>query len=224
MQRDVLVARPRATTGKKVSQLRRQGILPAVVYGPGVGSVPIELDARQAARVLTGLGGASLIDLQVGQETHKVLVREVQRDAIRLDLLHVDFLQVAMDRPIRAAVPVELVGTSPAVRTLGGVLVTGLSEIEVEALPSDLPERVAVDLEQLAQIDDAVSVGDLYLGKGVKLLTDAAEVLARVIYQAEPVEEVAEEVPAAATEPELVERRRKEELEEEAEKEKKEAE
>jgi large subunit ribosomal protein L25 len=147
-----------------------------------------------------------------------VLVREIQRDVIRRNVLHVDFLKVAMDVRITAEVPIELVGRAPAVEELGGVLVTGINSIEVEALPADLRDRVTVDLESLVKIDDSITAGDLFLGEGVELLTDPAELVARVIYQVEEVlEEVVEpEVVPVAAEPELVERgKREEELPEE---------
>jgi len=118
-----------------------------------------------------------------------------------------------MDVVIRTEVPVELVGEAPAVKMLAGILVSGLDEIEVEALPSDLPDRVSVDMSVLENIDDAITVGDLFLGKGVKVLTDASEVVAHVIYQAvEEVEEVVEAV-AVEGEPEVIERARREEEE-----------
>jgi large subunit ribosomal protein L25 len=175
--------------------------------------MPLELDTLQASKVLDRTSGATLIDLELEGEVHKVLVREMQRDFIRHDLRHVDFLKVAMDVAIRARVPIERVGDAPAVTSLGGVLVTGVDEIEVEALPGELPERVTVDLERLDQIGSTITVGDLFLGKGVEVLTDAGEVVARVIYQAaEEVEEPkAEEVVPTAVEPELIERRKKEE-------------
>jgi large subunit ribosomal protein L25 len=212
-----LKAEARTVVGKRVGALRRDGVLPAILYGTGISPQPIQLDAREARKALARVSAATLIDLEVGDEVHKVLVREVQRDVIRRDLRHVDFLKVAMDVAIRTEVPVELVGEAPAVKMLGGVLVSGVDEIEVEALPSDLPDRVSVDISILTKIDDAINVGDLFLGKGVKVLTDASEVVAHVIYQAvEEVEEVVEAVEVEA-EPEVIERGRREEEEAEGE-------
>lgn len=178
-----LNADKRVVIGKKVKALRRQGRLPAVLYGVGMEPLPIELDAREATKVLSGVSGSTLVSLSVGKDQHQVLVRDVQRDVILRDLIHVDFLKVAMDVTIRTEVPIELVGEAPAVSDQGGVLVTELTEIEIEALPSDLPDRVTVDLEPLAEIDDTITVGDLYFGEGVEVLTNAEEVLVRVIYQ-----------------------------------------
>lgn len=213
MESHKLKAEARAVVGKRVGALRREGVLPAILYGAGISPQPIQLDAREARKALARVSAATLIDLELGDEVHKVLVREMQRDVIRRDLRHVDFLKVAMDVVIRTEVPVELVGEAPAVKMLGGVLVSGVDEIEVEALPSDLPDRVSVDISVLVKIDDAITVGDLFLGKGVKVLTDAGEVVAHVIYQAvEEVEEAVEAVEVEA-EPEVIERARREEEE-----------
>lgn len=212
-----LEARRRTVVGKKVKALRRQGLLPAIMYGAGIEPIPLELDAREATRALSGISGGSLIDLKVNGEVHKVLVREIQRDVIKRNPIHVDFLKVSMTETIRTTVPVELVGEAPAVREKGGVLVTGVSEIEVEALPTDLPERVTVDLEVLEEIEDSISVGDLFLGKGVKVLTDPEELIARVIYQVEEAVEEEEVEVEAVAEPEVIERGKREEEEGESE-------
>lgn len=217
MGSEMLSANPRRVVGKQVKALRREGRLPAVLYGAGMEPLAIELEDREASRLLNRISGSTLLQLQVQGEEHMVLVREIQRDVIRRNPIHVDFLKVAMDVRITAEVPIELVGRAPAVEELGGVLVTGINSVEVEALPADLRDRVTVDLESLVKIDDSITAGDLFLGEGVELLTDPGELVARVIYQAEEVieEAVAEEVVPTAEEPELVERGRREELEEE---------
>jgi large subunit ribosomal protein L25 len=218
MESRTLIAETRTGIGGgRVKALRRMGKLPAVLYGPGIQPQILQLDAHDSSKALMQSTGATLFDLQVGDETHKVLVREMQRDYIRNELLHVDFLKVAMDVAIRAEVPIELVGTAPAVKEFGGVLVPGISEIEVEALPADLPDRIMVDLEALRNIEDSITVADLFVGKNVRVLTDPNETVAHVIYQAAEVEEVEEEVvegaEAVAAEPELVERGKREEEE-----------
>ena len=192
METVTLTAEVRNTIGKQVKALRREGILPAVMYGVGVEPLPLGLDEKVASRVLANVSGSTLIDLKVGKDTHKVLVREFQRDVIRRDILHVDFLVVAMDVVIRAVVPVALVGEAPAVEDFEGVLVSGLSEIEVEALPSDLPEQLSVNLESLATMSDVITVGDIVLGERVSLVTDPDETIANVIAQV--IEEEPEEV------------------------------
>lgn len=209
----VLHAKQRSVIGRQVKALRREGLLPAVLYGTGIEPIPLELDIPEAKKVLSRLGSSTLVSLKVGRQTHQVLVREIQRDVIRWDMMHVDFLKVAMDEIIRTSVPVELVGEAPAIKELGGVLVTGLAEIEVEALPADLPDRMMVDLEILVEIDDTITVGDLSFGKGVDVLTGLDEVLVHVIYQVEEEieEEVIEEEILEEEEPEVIERGKREE-------------
>lgn len=212
-----LDAERRQAVGKKVRAVRRQGMVPAVLYGSGVDGLPIQLEAKEAERLLAGASASTLVDLKVGDDQHKVLVRDVQRDVIQRTLVHIDFLKVAMDVAIRTTVPIELVGEAPAAKELGGVLVTGVTEIEVEALPSDLPDRVVVDLEPLVEIDDAITVGDLYIGEGVNVKTDPDENVAHVIYLAEEEEEEEEELEGLlelGAEPELVDQRGLEDEEE----------
>lgn len=215
MERLKMEAKSRRVVGKQVRALRRQGLLPAVLYGRGISPQPLELEARAASKVLSRAGGSTLVELTVDGETHNVLVREIQRDPIRADIRHVDFLKVAMDVAIRTSVPLEIVGEAPAVKTYGGVLVTGLGEIEVEALPGDLPDRVTVDLSGLTGIGQSITVGDLYAGKNVKVLTPPDEVVLRVMAQV--AEEVEVGAPAAeVVEPEVIERpKRAVEVEEE---------
>ncbi|MCJ7511676.1 MAG: 50S ribosomal protein L25 [Anaerolineales bacterium] len=211
-----LEAARRKTTGKQVRALRREGKLPGVIYGAGIEATPIELDARQASKVLGRTTRATLVDVVLEGETHPSLVREIQRDPIRRIIRHVDLLKVAMDQTIRAEVPIELIGEAPAVKTLGGVLVAGVNAIQVEALPANLPDRVVVDLKVLVNIDDAITVGSLSLGAGVEVLTDSDSLVARVIYQAEEIIE-APVVAAVVAEPEVISKPTKEEDEDEKE-------
>lgn len=221
MSEFVLDAKKRKVKGKQVKALRREGLLPAVLYGAGIEATPIVLDAVETSKVLSSVGGSTLVELNLGKTKHNVLVRAVQRDVIQDDVIHVDFLNVAMDVKIRTEVPVELVGEAPIVKEAGALLVTGLATIEVEALPSDLPDRVTVDLSVLTEMDSMITVADLDLGEGVELLTSPDEVLANVVYQEEEEfeeeEELLEELIPEELEPELVERgrREEEELEEE---------
>lgn len=212
-----LDAKERKTIGKQVKALRRQGILPAVMYGVGIEPLPLELDEKVASRVLANVGRSTLIDLNVGKDSHKVLVREFQRDVIRRDILHVDFLVVAMDVAIGAVVPVVLIGESLAMEELGGIVVSGLTEIEVEALPADLPEQVSVDIGALVSMSDVITAGDLVLGERVTLITDPDETIANVIAQMaeEEVEEVEVEELEEGVEPEEGEEEGEESPEEE---------
>jgi large subunit ribosomal protein L25 len=207
----ILHAKKRKIIKSKVKTLRNEGILPAVLYGAGIESTPIELDLREATKALAHVGASTLISLKLGNTNHQVLLREVQRDYIRGDILHIDFLKVSMDVAIRTEVPIELIGESLAVRELGGLLVSGLSEIEVEALPGNLPDKFEVDLSAIKSMDDVITVADLEIGEGVEVLTSEDEVLASVVYQEEEeIEEEEEELLEVGMEPELVERGKRE--------------
>jgi len=189
-----LKVRKRTLIGKRVKTLRQDGRLPGVLYGAGIESVPIELDVREASRLLSRASGSTLIELDLDNELHSVLVRATQRDVIRGNYLHVDFLKVAMDIRIRAEVPIELIGEAPAAEAAGVVLLTGVTTVEVEALPADLPDRITVNLEVLENLEDSIAVADLIIGENVTMLTESEELIARPIYQAEEViEEVVEE-------------------------------
>lgn len=210
----LLQAHQRTVIGKQVGALRRSGMMPGILYGRGTEPIAIEMESQAASKVLEQASASTLLDLELGGQTHKVLVRELQRHPLRRTVDHVDLMKVALDVAIRTSVPLELTGEALAVKTFGGVLVTGVSEIEVEALPQDLPSHITVDLEPLATMEARIVVGDLFLGKGVRVLTDPQAVVARVIYQVE--EKLEEEVaPAVALtpEPEIIGRGKKEEEE-----------
>ncbi len=217
MEAVTLSANERKTIGKQVKALRRQGILPAVIYGVGIDPLPIEVDEKVASRILANVGRSTLIDLKIGKDTHKVLVREFQRDVIRRNILHVDFLVVAMDVIISAVVPVVLIGEAPVMEELGGIVVSGLNEIEVEALPANLPEQVTADIGVLASMNDVITAGDIVLGEKVTLITDPGEMIANVIAQMaeEVIEEEEVEELEEGVEPELGEEEEVEESSEE---------
>jgi large subunit ribosomal protein L25 len=184
METRKLSATTRTVTGKQVGQLRRQGMLPAVMYGPGTAPQSIQFNSREASKVFRRVHGAELIDLEMDGEMRKVLVHDLQRDAIRGDFLHADLYVVDMARPIRVRLPIHLAGTSPAVVSLSGVLVRGIPELEVECLPGDLITQVVADLGELKEIGNALHVRDLSLPKTIKVLTDPDEQVVRITYQA----------------------------------------
>jgi large subunit ribosomal protein L25 len=194
METPKLKVQKRTLIGKRVKTLRQNGQLPGVLYGAGIESMPIALDGRDASRLLSRASSSTLIELDFKDESHSVLVRGVQRDVIRGDYVHVDFLKVALDVTIRAQVPIELIGEPPAAEEAGVVLLTGVSEVEVEALPAALPDRITVNLEILENLEDSISVADLFAGEGVTILTEPDELIARPIYQEEEIiEELVEE-------------------------------
>jgi large subunit ribosomal protein L25 len=224
MKKVVLKATPRTVTGKKVKALRREGTLPAVIYGHRVEPIAISFPAHEAGLTLGRISSSQLVTVELDGKEYPTLVREKQRDYIRGTLTHVDFLAVSLDEKIRASVGIETSGASPAVKDFNAVLVSGLTALEVEALPADLPERVVVDLSSLLKIGDVIHVSDVHLSDKVQVLDAPDELI--VIATAPKVEVIEEVVPVAEVEgeePEIsVERGKKEgeeaeEQEEEAE-------
>jgi large subunit ribosomal protein L25 len=201
-----IVANARTLRGKRVKAIRRAGLLPAIMYGVGMEPQMLELPAHETERILLRVSGSTLIDLKVDKKTHKVLIREIQREVISRKPIHIDFLEVAMDVTIRAVVPLEFVGEAPAVRDLGGILVTILNEIEVEALPSDLPDRISVDISSLETIEASLTVSDLEIGAGVTIINEPDDAVANVVYQVEEEEPEEIEEELEDMEPDLVER------------------
>jgi len=215
MEEVVLKAIRRNVLGKQVKAIRREGRLPAVIYGHYIDPISIELDLRDASKSLTGLAPSALVTLEVDGTPHRTLVREKQRNKITGILLHIDFMAVSMKEKLRSQVYMEIVGLAPAIKDFSGVLVTGSDEVEVECLPQDLPERIVVDISGLLKIGDGIYVRDLAVPEGVKILEDPDTMVALITAQAAEEVEVApvvEEVPI--TEPEIIERGRKEEEEE----------
>lgn len=216
METLVLNADRRSISGKHVGRLRREGLLPAVVYGPGSEPVAIQLNAREAGRTIRKIEGTQLVDLVVDGQTRKVLVHELQRDSIRGDYLHVDFYAPDMSRPFRVAIPIHLTGASFAVTSLSGVLVRGITDLVIECLPGDLIPSISMNLEPLKEIGQALYVRDLQAPANIKVLSDPDDMVARVTYQAK--EEDLSAAPAVATaEVEVVEKGKKEEEGEEGE-------
>ena len=211
---EVLInAQKRNVTGKQVKALRRQGLLPGVIYGRHIEAFPIQMDAHDASLILDKLTASSLITIDVDGEKFNVLMRDRQRDVIFGDLLHVDFLVVSLTEKLRATIELKLVGEAPVADNPEVVVTQVLNAIEIEALPQDLPEVIEVDISTLETVDDEITVADLDLGEDIAILTDPNETIVSVGYVAQ--EEVAEE--AEVVEPEVVEKGKKEAAEEEAE-------
>jgi large subunit ribosomal protein L25 len=206
MEEIVLKATPRDITGKQVKVMRRQGQLPAVLYGVGVQPTSIVLDLRETSRILSQTGTSALITLELEGKRIKVLIRERQRNPIGGVLRHLDFHAISMVQKLRIEVPVLLVGESPAVTEKDGVLVQSSEKVTVECLPADIPENVTGDISGLTDIGNALYVRDLIIPANATLVTDPDEMVANVSFQAaEEVEEVVEEV-VEETEPEVIER------------------
>lgn len=218
MDKVVLKAEKRDVTGKQVKALRRAGKLPAVIYGHNTDPVSISLDSHSASLALGRLTSSSLVTIQLDGREFPTLVREKQRDYIKNRLLHVDFLAVSLTETIRASVVVNFIGVSTAVKDYNAVLVTNLQSLEVECLPTDLPERIDVDISALERPGDGIRVRDVKVSDKVQILNDPDTMVAVATF-AKVEEEAAVPgaegaAPEAEAEPELaVERGKKEEEE-----------
>ncbi|MBI5742825.1 MAG: 50S ribosomal protein L25 [Candidatus Niyogibacteria bacterium] len=175
----LITAQKREITGKKVAGLRAKGLLPAVLYGWGE-KTPRLLTVEEKAfrKAWKEAGEASIIDLEVNGENKGVLIQDVAFDPRYNTPLHVDFYAVQMDKPLAVTVPLVFEGESGAVKNLGATLVKVAYEIEVEALPKNLPHNIKVDLSKLAEIDSRILVGDLELPAGVSVNAPADDVVA----------------------------------------------
>ena len=193
MEKVALKATKREALGKKVGALRRAGKLPAVLYGHGIETTPVMLDYREATLRLSHLTSSSLVMIDLDGKEYPALVREKQRDYLKNVLLHVDFQVISMTEKVTTKVGIELTGTAPAVKEFSAVIVTVLSELEIECMPQDLPARVVVDISGLAEVGAAIHVRDVVISDQVKILDDPDEAI--VVASATREEKVVEEAP-----------------------------
>ena len=197
MTRPALVAHRRDITGKDVDRLRRQGILPAVLYGHGEESQAIQVDAKAFETISRTAGHHALIDLRIdGGRAHPAVIHGVQEHPIKRVPIHVDFYMVKMTEEITMDVPLEPVGTSVAVEKHNGTLLQTIDHLRLRALPADMPQAVEFDISALDSFDAVIHVRDLQLPPRVTLLTDADEPVAHV----QPSRAEVEREAAAATE------------------------
>ncbi len=189
----------RQLIGRKVKQLRRQGIIPANLFGNKIKSIAIQVEEKAFTKVFNQVGETGIVEVVVGGEKYPSLVAGFAKDSMSKKILHVDFHNVSLKEKVTATIPLHVTGEAPAVKEQGGVLNQSLHEIEVEALPTHLPESIEVDISGLAAIGDSISVSDLKVGSDVELKAEPETV---VIAIAEPApEEVEEEAPAEGETP-----------------------
>lgn len=173
-------AQERTITGRKVSQLRAQGLVPIVMYGPKTPSMQLQVSYGDLERTLRDAGGTNLIELNVNGDTYQVLAREVQRDVIKREILHADFFALDPSSKITVDVPVVMLNESPAVAAREGILLTGPNALSVEMRASNMINQIEVDLSSLAELGDSIYVKDLDVGENVNILNDPDEMIARV--------------------------------------------
>lgn len=177
-----LLAQLRQEKGKAVNKMRRAGLVPGVVYGHGIGNVNVAVLEKNLARVFRVVGENSLLELEIeGGKSHHVIIQEIQTDPVKDFMSHVDFLEVRLDQKIKAEVPIVFIGESAAVKELGGVLVKSIHNLEVEALPQDLPHNIEVDISFIKTFEDHIKISDIKVGTKAKVLAEADLTVASVV-------------------------------------------
>jgi large subunit ribosomal protein L25 len=173
---------PRNVTGKKVKSLRRQGIIPAHLYGRETDSLALQAEKQSIIGLLRSAGPNAIIDLRINGEgePRSVVLRGVQRDPVTDELVHIDFFQISLTEKLRADVPLVIVGESPGVQIQGGLLLHSLDHLTIEALPTEIPARIEVDVSVLEEIDSALFVRDLAVPGNVEVLSDPDQVVVKV--------------------------------------------
>ncbi len=203
-----VAAQSRTETGKNANRrLRAQGLVPGVVYGPGQQAVSVAVSPKQIGAILRSARGENtLFDLELAGSRKKVILKEYQCEPVGGHILHADFYEVALDKPLRVKVPIELQGTPVGVKVEGGLLDFITREIDVECLPADIPEKVVVDVTPI-ELGKHLRVGEIRPPEKARILTDAELVVAHVVTRraeevAAPAAAAAEGAPEAAAKPE----------------------
>lgn len=179
--RPVLTVKERKVFGREVRKLRREGVLPANLFGKKIKSEALALPLKEFAKIYEQVGETGLVDLKTDGKSHSVLIHNVQLDPVKNEPIHVDFHEVSLTEKTKARIPIEFVGEAPAVEQKIGILIQPLSEVEVEALPTDLPEKIQVDISSLKAVDESLTVADLKVDtKTVTVLADKDEVVVKI--------------------------------------------
>lgn len=179
----MLRAKARNIFGKKLNSVRKRGELPAILYGQGVSNLPLFVNRSEFKKVWEKAGETTLIRLFLEDEKdpHNVLIHDVALDPVNAEFYHIDFYQVRLDQKIMARVPLVWVGDSPAVIDEGGVLVKALQELEVRALPQDLPHEIVADISSLKTFEDVIFVKDVRVPNGVEVIENPEVIVASVV-------------------------------------------
>ncbi len=176
-----LAAKKRDTFGKKVKNLRDQGVIPGVVYGHGNANDHIQLDSKQFSKVYREAGSNTIVDLEVDGKVVKTIIYDVTFHPTSDAPRHVDFYRVKMNEKLTTTVPLSFIGESPAVRMHSAIVVHNKDELEITCLPADLPHEIEVDISKLVEIDDAIHLKDLAIPANVEVSEDIETVIAQAI-------------------------------------------
>jgi large subunit ribosomal protein L25 len=174
----------RTIKGKKNRNLRKVGQVPAIVYGPANDPISTQFAYREIEVLLMNAGGTNLIDIIIDGKTYPSLARDVQRDVVRGDILHVDFFAVDENKKIRVEVPIVVEGISPIVAAREGILITGPNTLTLEVFPTDIRNRIVIDLTPLEELGQEILVRDLQFGEKVTVINDPNEMIAKIVQPA----------------------------------------
>jgi len=181
MDKVILEAKARAERGRKVNKGRKEGLVPAVVYGHSVESASLWVNALDLKRLLRKSGESTIIDLKIdGKDDRNVLIHEIQKDGVKGGFMHIDFFQVRMNEKIETEVELVFVGESKAVKEMGGILVKNIDKVKVRCLPADLPSHIDVDISVINTFEDHIAVKDLKVSSKVELDVEPETVVALV--------------------------------------------
>ena len=180
MKRLILSVEKRKILGKNVKKLRREDILPANIYGKDIKSLSVQVPYKEFEKVYKTAGETGLIDVTIAGEVKPSLIHNLQQDYYNHKILHVDFFQVNLKEKVKTTVPIVVLGVARAVADKLGLLLQPLSQIEIEALPTDLPEKIEVNVEHLATVNDQIAVKDIKAPSGVTILTGQEQVLVKI--------------------------------------------
>jgi len=210
-----LEVNPRQEIGRKTKKLRESGIIPAVLYGPGINNIMLEVNLKEFEKIYRQAGESDLISLRVNESNGKkenflVLIKDITLDPITLRPIHIDFFQPNLKEEIEVEIPIILKGEAPAVKALGGTLIKVLSEVRIKALPQKLIHQVEVDVSGLKNFEDFIAVKDLPKIEGVKILNDPEEIIAQVAQPEKVEEELAKPVETKVEEVVEVKKEKKE--------------
>ena len=212
----ILKAKIRSVHGRKTEDLRKNGCLPAVLYGPGLKkNLDLEVDYKEFVNVFQETGRTSFLQLEVEENDGKprvflVLVNNIQKNPLTLALSHIDFYQPAATKEIKVKVPLIFEGEAGAVKNFGGTLVKNIQEIQVQALPQNLPHEIKINLETLNELEKSILVKDLVIPAGVKILKNPEEIIVQVMPPEEIEEELAKPVEEKIDQVGMVEKEKKE--------------
>ena len=186
-----LQVQKREKLGRGVSAMREKGLIPAELYGRGLANLHLSVPLKEFKKVYKNAGENTVVNAMLDGEKHPVLIQDVSYNPVTDEMESVDLYQVSMDKKLKVGVPVEFLGVAPAVKEKNGLLVKALQEVEVEALPVDLPRELKVDLSRLLDIGQSIYVKDLEVPTGVKILTGPETVVATVTAKVTEEEELA---------------------------------